>query len=922
MSRNELLESLAKAVATTDHDDPKGLVNIRDQFSALKEELGDDVPAALLDSCESALESLTSLLWQEAEDPVDCYGFIEAVVGYTQEVFQALGGGGNVDSIAIPCPKGGKAAAPEQEDNLDSELLTMFVSGCQEALEELEGQILMLDQSDADEDRVAEIRRRVHTIKGECGVLSLGAAQKLCHTAEDLVDQYTDARQPLPGDVLLSLVDWLNRYIKALGEDPTAAPPEDEELIGQLRDSAAQLTGAATETEAPTPAPEPMAVEPEAVAEEPAPEPEVSAPEPEAVEPAAVAEAPEPEPEAIVEEPAPEPEVAPTPVEAPAASSAADIDPTERVVFDADTLSDPMVPDVLSEGLQHLDDAEAAMLEMEDTPDDVELVDRIFRAFHTIKGVAGFMNLEMIVAVAHKSETLLDDFRKGVQKCTPDYLNLIFQSRDIMGQLLGALGGEQAPLVIDVMALLDRLSAAKDEVAAGPAPEAAPEVVPEAAPANYHVLQQVEAAPAAAPPAFDEIPTPPANAPAAANPAAPPKARTTQKIEQTVKVGTLRLDSLVDMVGELVIAQQMVTQDPVVSAITSERVNRNLGQVAKITRDLQEAAMSLRMVPLRTTFQKMARLVRDVSRKANKKVALSIVGEDTELDRTVVEEIGDPLVHLIRNAIDHGLEGVEERLQAGKPAAGKLELRAFHQGGSIVIEIVDDGRGLNRERILAKGIERGLIPPEVNVDEIPDGDVWKMIFKPGFSTAEKVTDISGRGVGMDVVRRNIESMRGKIDITSTAGHGSVFTLRLPLTLAIIDGMIVRVGDNRYVVPTLSIEQSFRPTTEQLHSILNRGEMVKVRGRLLPIRRLRETFELSTGEEDLCQGILLLLEVAGQRICLLVDEILGQHQVVIKSLGKGLPKIEGVSGGAILGDGHVALIIDVDSLVEEAVRAAV
>jgi two-component system, chemotaxis family, sensor kinase CheA len=898
MSQIERVESLAKAVATTDQNDPKGLVDIRDGLSLLKEELTDDAPSALAEACERALDSLTALLWQEADDPEETYGFIQAVAGYAQEVIQALESGGSADSISPPRREGDEAPtdSPPPGEGVDRELLTMFVSGCQEGLEELEGQLLRLEQEGKDEELLASIRRRIHTIKGECGVLALAEAQRLCHTAEDLIDEYTDRGQPLPGDTLLHLVDWLNRYVSALGEDSSAPPPDSGALAAEL-----------------------AAASPDAV--------ETT----DAIDAADTADDSDEPNEPAVEAEAPREDSAPASVE---------IDRTQRVVFDQETLEDPMVPDILTEGRQHLDDAEGALLEMEDRPEDSELVDRIFRAFHTIKGVAGFMNLEMIVAVAHKSETLLDDFRKGVQKCTPDHLNLIFQSRDIMGQLLGVLVGEPAPLLCEVTELLDHLAAAKgggtEEKASssgyqalGPTKEApSPNEVPETKAEPDDVASEVPAA-------RDEIPKPSASAPipspaassAGADPikpqAAPPGKRGgAQKIEQTVKVGTLRLDSLVDMVGELVIAQQMIIQDPVVAAINAERVNRNLGHVAKITRDLQEAAMSLRMVPLRTTFQKMARLVRDVSRKAGKKVTLTIHGEDTELDRTVVEEIGDPLVHLIRNAVDHGLETSEERLEVGKSASGQLELRAYHQGGSIVIEIIDDGRGLNRERIIAKGLERGLIPPETNPDEIPDGDVWKMIFKPGFSTAEKVTDISGRGVGMDVVRRNIESMRGKIDITSSVGKGSVFTLRLPLTLAIIDGMIVRVGDSRYVVPTLSIEQSFRPTPEQLHTVFEEGEMVKVRGRLFPVRKLKEVFGLDAGEEDPCQAILLLLEVADQRICLLVDEILGQHQVVIKSLGKGLPKVEGVSGGAILGDGRVALIIDVDSLVDDAVRTAV
>jgi two-component system chemotaxis sensor kinase CheA len=445
------------------------------------------------------------------------------------------------------------------------------------------------------------------------------------------------------------------------------------------------------------------------------------------------------------------------------------------------------------------------------------------------------------------------------------------------------------------------------EPVAEPTPEPVAEPTPEPAPPAKPDPEPVALTPQPAP-------KPAPQPKKAAAPARKPR------VASTIKVNTGRLDSLVDLVGELVIAQQMIYQDPDLENLASERLTRNLAQVAKITRDMHEAAMSLRMVTLKPTFQKMARLVRDVSAKAGKQVDLVLTGEDTELDRNVVEEISDPMVHLIRNAIDHGLETPEVRQASGKSPAGRLELRAFHQGGSIVIEIVDDGAGLSRERILAKAVEKGLIASDVDPDEMPDSTVWDLIFQPGFSTAAVVSDISGRGVGMDVVRRNIEKMRGKVEIVSKAGEGSVFSLRLPLTLAIIDGMIVRVGAQRYVLPTLSIEQSFRPAEEQLHEVMNEGELVKVREMLLPIHRVRDLFDQDDGIVDVRRGILIVLEDNGQRCCLMVDEILGQQQVVIKSLGEAGGRLRGISGGAILGDGRIALIVDVDGVVTRTTQA--
>ncbi|MBK7405978.1 MAG: chemotaxis protein CheA [Phycisphaerales bacterium] len=381
------------------------------------------------------------------------------------------------------------------------------------------------------------------------------------------------------------------------------------------------------------------------------------------------------------------------------------------------------------------------------------------------------------------------------------------------------------------------------------------------------------------------------------------------------------MDVLVDMVGELVIGYQMVYQDEIIQGIKHQRTQRTLGHVSKIIRDLQEVAMSLRLVTLKASFQKMARLVRDVSAKAGKNIRFHTEGEDVELDRNVVEEIADPLVHMIRNACDHGIESAEDRRAAGKSPEGNLYLRAYHQGGSIVVEIADDGKGLDRDKILRKAISKGIYTPDRDLADIPNSEVYNLVFLPGFSTADKVTDISGRGVGMDVVRRNIEALRGKVEIDSVAGEGSVFRMRLPLTMAIIDGMVVRVGTQRYVIPTLSIEQSFRPAPGTIHTAVGKGEMAMVRGELLPVYRAREVLGLNEGVCSFDEGLLLVLEAHETRFCLLVDEIVGQQQVVIKSLSRGVAPIRGVSGGAILGDGRVALILDVRGVVTRATTAA-
>ena len=319
------------------------------------------------------------------------------------------------------------------------------------------------------------------------------------------------------------------------------------------------------------------------------------------------------------------------------------------------------------------------------------------------------------------------------------------------------------------------------------------------------------------------------------------------------------------------------------------------------------------MIPIKPAFQKMERLARDLARDCGKKVNFTTEGDDTELDRTVVEEIGDPLVHMVRNALDHGLETPEERRAAGKPETGAVSLRAFYQGSSVILELRDDGRGIDPEKILATARRQGLVPAG---GEFSREEIFELIFLPGFSTAEKVTSVSGRGVGMDVVKRNIERLRGRIEVTSEVGRGSVFQVKLPLTLAIIDGLIVRVGDDRFILPSTSVQMALRPTRESIVTIQG-GEVLDLHGKLLPLHRLHRRFGIPARAQDPWDGIVVIVESSGKVCALLVDEMISKQEVVIKSLGAFLQGLPGVSGGAILGDGHIALILDPIALLEAA-----
>ena len=384
------------------------------------------------------------------------------------------------------------------------------------------------------------------------------------------------------------------------------------------------------------------------------------------------------------------------------------------------------------------------------------------------------------------------------------------------------------------------------------------------------------------------------------------------KTERTVKIDTAKLDLLVDMVGELVIAQSQVVENETVLNSKDQKLARDLSQMSRITSELQITSMALRMVPIRQTFQRMIRLVRDLSRKSGKEAELILNGEDTEIDRNMVEVIYDPLVHLMRNAVDHGIGRPDDRTRKGKPSQGRIQLSAFHQGGQVVIEITDDGQGLDREKILSKAKSLNLIE---NGENMSDTAVFNLILHPGFSTADRVTDVSGRGVGMDVVKRAIDKLRGRIDITSQPGQGSTFSLRLPLTLAIIDGMLIRIGNRRYIIPTLVIRETFRPEKGSHFTVQGRREMLKIRNELLPLIRLYKILDVPVSTTDPTEALVVVVENEGEQRCLLVDEALGKQEVVIKSLGDALKNVPGVAGGTILGDGNVGLILDVGGLFE-------
>lgn len=704
------------------------------------------------------------------------------------------------------------------------------------------------------------------------------------------------------------------------------------------------------------------------------------------------------------------------------------------------------------ESAEHLSTIEDGLLQLEQHPEDLDLLNRIFRAAHSIKGNSGMFGFTAVGQFTHKMETLLDQLRNGHLSVTPAIADILLRSTDCLKVLVDAAHGEAAPDAATIAQLEGELAAAAGESPKAPkqgSPGATTGPSPSSGPAQqqYRItwtppgwlfqrgldplriigeleelgtiesrsldmsrlpafsaldpevcyfswagelrtvkqpsvieavfdfvredsiltIEKVEAKGEVEGPSERSVSTVPSASPSEPGEPKPlgeilvetgvvsretldkalaqqkrvgeilieQHAATPQQISQalqkqqesaatkkpadaaSIRVDTAKIDKLINLVGELVITQSMLSDlgsrfEMGQLAVLLERI----AQLERNTREIQERVMGIRMLPIGNAFSRFPRLVRDLSGKAGKKIQLLLSGEETELDKTVIESIGDPLTHLVRNSADHGLEPPDERLAAGKPEQGTIHLSAFHEGGSICITVVDDGRGLNRDRILAKGIKQGLI---AETDKLSDDQIWGLIFRPGFSTAEKVTDVSGRGVGMDVVKRNIEGLGGTVSIKTVTGKGTTFTLKLPLTLAIIEGMTVRVGSDTYIVPLLSILQSIQPKADCLKTVVGKGELVNVHGSYLPVMRLYEVFTLKPEITDPTKAILLILETEGERVAVMVDEILGQQQVVIKSMEQNFRKVEGVAGATILGDGTVGFILDVRGLLNIARR---
>lgn len=632
-----------------------------------------------------------------------------------------------------------------------------------------------------------------------------------------------------------------------------------------------------------------------------------------------------------------------------------------------------IMEDFLIEAFELIEQIDHDLVELEANPEDLELLNRIFRVAHTVKGSSSFLNFDVLTELTHHMEDVLNKARKGELKITPDIMDVVLESVDMMKGLLESIrdNGSDAAAGIDIK----NICASLTQISEGEAPSAAPEA-PAAAPAPEPVKEPEPAAPAEeaapevsdaelsklsdseveaeierllkvrkaedqarraskgiAPKSPEEIAPAASAAPAPAPKPAPSRERDADKKvpaassnsavaqEQTIRVEVKRLDHLMNLIGELVLGKNRLLKiyDDVEERYEGEKFLEELNQVVSslslVTTDIQLAVMKTRMLPIAKVFNKFPRMIRDLSRELGKQIDLEISGEETELDKSIVEEIGDPLVHIIRNSCDHGIEDPETRKAMGKPEKGLVQLKAYNEGNHIVVEIVDDGKGLDADMLKAKSIEKGIIT-EREADAMSEKEAFGLIFKPGFSTAAKVTNVSGRGVGMDVVKTNIEKLNGIIDIESEVGKGTVMKLKIPLTLAIIQSLLVGTQEEFYAIPLASVLETVRVPIDDIYTIDGKN-VLRLRDEVLSLVRLSDVFGVNKVFDGGDQTYVVIIGVAEAKLGIIVDTLVGQEEIVIKSMGDYLQNIPGIAGATIRGDGRVTLIIDVGAMMEMA-----
>jgi len=761
----------------------------------------------------------------------------------------------------------------------DAELMEGFIADSREMIDEVEPYLIELQKTfetegDVDGETLNTIFRLFHSLKGAAGFLHLENVTRVTHEAETLLNHLRDGKLTLSDtqmDMIFEASDFIRKLLSNIEENGSDQGFESE--AGEIMQKLRQAYGGGDE--------------PDGV-------PETSVPE--------------------ISEPRSEASDGQETVlgcEGPVSS--------EPEAGNEQLLITPeMKKQFIEESDELLEEVEQNLLDLEGSEEQGEALANAFRNIHSFKGNCGFFGYSELERLSHKSETVLELMKNGTIDGGGENISVLLKIVDMLRTGIADVseGGGGTIQGCDLLLNLldDMIPAATEEQPAEPKPigeilvergDATPEAVESALDVQGKPLGEI---------LVDMGKTTP-KAVASALSRQEKQGKAKKVIRRDIRVDLDKLNELNDLVGELVTAQAMVVRNPDLRGHEFENFEKAAHHLEQISASLQDVAMSLRMIPVSGLFRKMMRLVHDLSRKSGKRVDLRMKGEETEVDKTVIEVISDPLVHIIRNSVDHGIEPPEVRERMGKNPTGVVELEAKHEGGEVWITIRDDGRGLDRERILAKAMEKGLV--EGDGKDIPDKQVFGLIFEPGFSTAEKVTDISGRGVGMDVVRKNIEQLKGRVDVQSSPGEGTTVSIRIPLTLAIIEGMLVKSGESRHLIPLLAIKESFRPKPEHITVMPGGQEMVRVREELIPVARLSDVYNLGNGNGRLDEGTLIILENQGKSICLFVDEILGQMETVIKGLPGFMGSVPGVSGCTILGDGEVSLILDVGGLMERA-----
>lgn len=766
----------------------------------------------------------------------------------------------------------------------EQEILQSFVVECRDMLEESELQLIEIqeavEESGAlDDEAINTIFRMFHSIKGSTSLLNLDNIAKVTHEAEALLDLFRrrkTAFEKSHEDLLIRTCDVIRRLL-----DNVEKKAHDKGFDTEVQAITEELSGSRA---------------------------------------ASKDRGKQSRPSSNKQHKRPAPSI-PTPADSTSAQT------TDEMRL---TITPEMVKQFIQESDEVLDTVEQSLIEIEKNPHNVDVVNSAFRSIHSFKGNCGFLGYSELEQLSHKVETVFGAMKSGAIAPTESDIGALLKIVDMIRSSVADLSNGKTGKIKGC----ELISQLMDEMLQGATDVTEPRKIGEI------LVEQVETTPQAVEEALAIQDRPlgeilidmGAVTPQAIETALKQQKKEkdkmsvalqtdTQKVtRRDIRVDLDKLDNLINLVGELVISQAMVTHNPDLVGYDFKNFAKAVHHVERVTAELQDVAMSVRMIPVSGLFRKMIRLVHDLSNKCGKKIHLIRLGEDTEIDKTVIEHISDPLVHIIRNAIDHGIETVESRRALGKPETGTITLEAKHEGGEVLIALRDDGRGLNRDKILARAIERGLVTSDSK--DMTDEDIYNYIFEPGFSTAAKVTNVSGRGVGMDVVKRNIEHLKGRVDIRSKKGQGTTVVLRIPLTLAIIDGMLVRVGKQRYTIPILAIKESFRPDSQNITMTPDGQEIVSNHGALLPVVRLHNLYKVRPEYTQLHKGILITVEERQKAVCLFADEVLGQQQAVIKALSDYyIENARGVSGCTILGDGEVSLILDVKSLIEKAANKA-